>query len=289
MRIVRPYAVQDADLTTNATESVAAWSSVTSYTTGQEAAYGRRVYEAIQNGSNKQPDTNPLYWFDKRPTNPWAMFDNKTGTQTTRTSPLEVTVDVEGFADTIGLLNVDAAMVNVKVMEGMVEVYNQDHQMTDESAVVDYYEYFFEPIIRKTDLVVSGLPDTLDPSITVTLTDTTDVAIGHMVMGQSRYIGGVQYGASIGIVDFSKIEEDEFGNTFIVERSFNRRGRFAVWVPAGSVDATYNLVSSYRATPVMVIAAEEYASTFYFGLLREAEIEISYPTYSKMSLEVRGL
>ena len=290
MRIVRPYAIQDGDLTTNATESVAAWSSVTAYTTGQTVSYGHKVWEAVQNGTNKQPDISPLFWFELRPTNPWAMFDNKTGTQTVRGDDLTVTVDVTGYADTVGLLNISAASLNITVMDGVTEVFNEDISLVDNTAVVDYYEYFFEPIIRLTEVVRSITPDIPDPSITVTLEDAGQtVKAGHLVIGKSRYIGEVQYGATIGIIDYSRIEEDDFGNTYIVERGYNRRGRFNVWLTKSRVNSVYNIVSALRATPVLIIATEKYNSTLYFGLLREAEIEIAYPNYSIMSVEVRGL
>jgi len=290
MKIAVPYAVQDGDLTTNATESVSAWSSVTAYTVGQTVSYARRVWESIQNGTNKQPDTNPLYWIDLRPMNQWAMFDNKTGTQTERADDLEVTVDVTGYADTVALLNISAASLNITVLDGMTEVFNEDISLVDDTAVVDYYEYFFEPIIRLTEVVRSITPDIPDPTITVTLEDTGQtVKVGHLVVGKSRYIGEVQYGATIGIIDYSRIEEDDFGNTYIVERGYNRRGRFNVWLTKSRVNSVYNIVSALRATPVLIIATEQYSSTIYFGLLREAEIEIAYPSHSIMSVEVRGL
>lgn len=290
MRIVSPFAITDGNMTTNATESVAAWSSGTNYTAGQQAAYGRVVYEAIQNGSNRQPDINPDYWFVVRPTNPWAMFDDKTGTQTVRPDDLEVTVDVDGYADTVGFLNISAATLQVIVESGGVEVFNQNYQLLDEEDIIDYYEYFFSPIKRLTDIVVPLPPDQLDPVITAKFDDLgSDVRVGSMVIGKSQFIGDTALGATIGIIDYSKIEEDEFGNTFIVERTYTRRGRFTVWLTSSMVDYVYNIVSSYRATPVMVIATEKYSSTFYYGLLRECEIEIAYPKYSIMSLEVRGL
>lgn len=291
MRIVRPFAITDANMTSNATESVAAWDSGTSYTAGQQAGYGERIYEAIQNGSNKRPDLYADYWFVVGPTNKWAMFDDKTGTQTVRADDLAVAVDVDGYADTVGLLNFSAASLNVTVHDDdAVEVFNEDISLVDDQAVTDYYEYFFEPVIRRTDIVVPITPDVYNPTISVTLTDAgEDVKVGHMVVGQSRWIGDAQYGATIGIIDYSRIDEDEYGNTYITERSFSRRGRFTVWFPASLSDEINRITSSYRATPVLIIGTEKFGSTLYFGLLREAEIEFAYPTYSIMSLEVRGL
>lgn len=481
MKIVEPYLIKDSDATTNATESVAAWSNVTAYTTGQQASFNRRVWEAIRNNTNKTPGANPLDWFDVRPMNQWAMFDDRTGTQTVRASPLIVTVDVDGFVDTVGLLNIAGSVLNLDAREGdhvytnlllwsedfsnlvwdisqatidanaalapsgemtadnLIEAATNDYHLcgqvttlsdsvvtgsifvkdagrsklrlalsndaggdclavfdlaaetavisyesadltdascliepygdgfyrcsitatkgalvnstvrlqlimlnaagaalyagdgvsgyyvwgaqleegplsqyiptttapvsvtgqsvfsqtinlnNDLSGITDYYEYFFNPIDRITDSVITLPPDLYNLSITMTLTDVVDVAIGQMIVGQARWIGNVQYGARLSGTDYSRVEEDEFGNTYISKRAYNRTGRFVVWLDADRVDGIYNIVTGYRATPVMVIATEKYASSFYYGLLRDAEIEIAYPKYSLMSLEVRGI
>jgi len=288
MKIVRPYAIQPSDLTTSAVNADPVWSNATSYVTGNIVSYGRLRYEALQDNTDKQPDANPDEWLALGVNNVWAMFDDKRGTQTTATSPLEVTVPVSGYVDTVGFLNVDAAQITVTITGDGVPLYEETHSMNDDSVVNDYYEYFFEPLVRKIDLVLSGLPLGLDPVITATFVGEPTVSVGHMIVGHSRSIGETA-SASIGIVDYSRIIEDDFGITSIVERDYVRRGRFTVYVPANATDPVYNLVSSYRAKPVLTLAADDFGSTYNFGLLRDAEIELRYPTYSIMSLEVRGL
>jgi len=289
MKIVRPYAIQDGDLTSNATNADAAWSDVTAYVVGNRASYGRRIYQSIQNGTNKNPATETTYWLDVGPNNVWAMFDDRTGTQTVRATPLEVTLDVAGYADTMGLLNVVGSQLQVIMMSGIDEIFNETIMLVDEGAVVDYYEYFFEPIIPLTDVTINLPVDIYNPTITIILTGTGDVAIGNVTIGQSYFIGRTFRGAQLSGTDYSKIEEDDFGNTFIVERAYNRTGRFTVAIEENRTDAVYNIVTGYRATPVFVIGIENYGSSFYYGLLRDAAIEFAYPGYTIMTLEVRGI
>lgn len=289
MKIVRPYVLQDGDLTSNATNVDADWNSVTAYTTGQRVSYGRRIYEAIANSTNQNPATADTFWFNVGPNNVWAMFDDRTGTQTVRASPLDVTVNVTGYADTLGLVNINGSQLDVYMSEAGSEIFHETIYLVNDDAVVDYYEYFFEPIIRLTDVVVNLPVDVINPTISIKLTGDSDVAIGQMTVGQSYFIGRVRYGAQISGTDYSRIEEDDFGNTFIVERAYNRTGRFTVDIEAAKIDATYNIVTGYRATPVFIIGIENYGATFYYGLLRDAVIEFAYYKYGVLSLEVRGI
>jgi len=289
MKIVRPYVITDGDLTTNATNADAAWSSVTNYTVGQRVTYGRRIYQSIQNGTNKNPETQTEFWLDVGPSNVWAMFDDRTSTQTTRATPLDVSVETLGYVDTVAFLNITGNSLDVTVNDGSSDIFTETIVLRNEASVTDYYEYFFEPIIALTDVVVNLPPDVYNPLISASLSGETNVAVGQMIVGQSYYIGRVHWGAQLSGTDYSRVEDDGFGGTFIVERTYNRTGTFTVTIDAVKVDATYNIVTGYRATPVLVIGIEKYGASFYYGLLRDAVIEIAYPEYAIMSLEVRGI
>lgn len=267
------------------------YSGATSYSDGDVVTdtTGHRLYESLQNANSGNALSDASWWLDIGPTNRWAPFDQKNGTQTTWASGASWEIDVTGNADSVVLLNMDAASVNVTVMDGVTEAYNQDISLVETAGIADWYSYFFEPITRKTDLYVSGLPNVLDPNVTVTLTDSDSVSLGTLVAGQKRRLGATVYGASIGIFDFSRKQQDDFGNYYIVERSYSKRGKFTVWIAKEYVDQVFNVLSQYRATPIAVIASEEYASTLYYGLPRDWNIEIAYPDYSIMSIEMEGL
>ena len=290
MKIVRPFAVTSGVLTTSATNPVAAWNSGTTYSAAQQASKGERIWSSVAGGNlNKDPESTTGFWVDIGPINTMAMFDDSIGTQTEDTDTLAVTVAVTGRIDTLALLNMDAAAVNVTVMDGATEEYNEDFSLTDTSAITDWYAYFFEEITRKTDLLVTDLPNVLDPDLTVTITGTGTVLCGHFVAGVSRELGGTEYGASVGITDYSRKTQDEFGNWSITERGFSKRGSFKVFVENTAIDFTHRLLSQYRAVPVMVIGADEYAASYIFGLLKDWSIDIAYVSHSIMNIEMEGL
>lgn len=265
-----------------------AWNSGTNYSAGATVTVNHRLYEAVQAGTN-HPVTDSAYWFDKGPSNRMAMFDESVATQTTRPLEIRAEIAVPGRADSVALFNLDAASINITVMDGVTEKFSEDFSLTSTEGITDWFAYYFEPVVRDTDLFVSGLPNVLNPTVVVTAIDGDDVSIGNCVIGLSREIGDTTYGAEVGIVDYSRVTRDDFGNGTIVRRGFNKRGRFTVWITRANVDMVHRLLSQFRATPIVVVGSEAYASTFIYGLLKDWAISIDYPSHSVMNIELEGL
>lgn len=292
MKVVRPATITAANLTTNATETIPAWSGVTAYLANDEVSLGFSLYRAIAPSTNKNPETDPAadtYWLRIGPSNMGGMFDNQTSTVTARAADVTVTVTPDGNADSVALLYVTAAAVNVTVSDGVTEYYNQDFTLNDTAGIGDWYDYFFEPIVRKTELFVTGLPNILQPEITIATSGPDVVSIGHCVVGLSREIGETEMGAQPGFDDLSRINVDETGAPeSITPRAFLRRNRFEVWVEDEKVDFVMNLLASYRATPIVVIGAEAYTCTYGFGVLKAAHLTLAHRQYSIFDIELQG-
>jgi len=62
-----------------------------------------------------------------------------------------------------------------------------------------------------------------------------------------------------------------------------------VWIKGTEVDLVKRLLSQYRATPIVYIGADAYASTILYGYYKDFSIDIAYPTISICSLELEGL
>lgn len=265
-----------------------AWNSGTNYSVGATVTENHRLYEAIQSGTN-HPVTDISWWIDLGPSNEWAMFDESVSTQTIRPYEIMVEIAANSRVDSIALLNVDASDINIKVLDGVDVVFDQDYSMISGEGILDWFQYYFEPVTRLSDLFITGLPNVGNPTIVITAIDGDDVAIGNVILGLSYDIGKTAYGASVGIIDYSRVTRDDFGNGTIVRRGFNRRGRFMVWLEKANVDAVYNLLSDFRATPTLLIGTDAYTSTFIYGLIKDWEITIDYPRHSVMTIETEGL
>jgi len=81
-------------VSSSAEDDYTAWNSGTAYVTGNTVMYNHKNYEALQNGTNKQPDlfTSGVtpYWLDLGYNNRWKMFDTVVGTRTAETDIIQV-------------------------------------------------------------------------------------------------------------------------------------------------------------------------------------------------------
>lgn len=169
------------------------------------------------------------------------------------------------------------------------EQYNSTYSMVSDRAVTSWYDYFFEPLVRLTDYVEQDIPLLSNTYLMVTLTDSISASCGAIVIGQSRILGGTQYGAEVGIQDYSVITTDDFGNRTLLERAYNRRGKFKIWVENLQMDDIQNLLAQYRATPALYLGSDEYASTMIYGICKNFNTLIDRPTTSLLDIEVQGL
>jgi hypothetical protein len=240
---------------------------------------------------NKTPSLEEDYWLDVGATNRWKMWDGSVNSQSTRADEIEVVLQQSERVNAVALLNISASEVNITVTDptdGVV--YDETTDLVWDSGVADWYAYFFEPIIRRTDFIATDLPAYATAQVTVTLTDTGDtVALGEMVLGLSREIGSARYGSTVSIQDYSIKEEDDFGNFTVLERAYARRASFPVWVEGTFTDELVRLLTQYRATPVVWVGIDHLQSTFIYGFFRDFQVEIAYPTVSLCSLEIDGL
>jgi hypothetical protein len=249
------------------------------------------AYQALTDGESGNSLSYTAKWLDLGANNRYAMFDNSNSTQTLNGASIVVEVTVDGRADAVSLLNMVAASVQI-VMETAAdgEIYNETFNLVSDSGVNNWYEYFFEPIIRRGDLTVYDLPSNANPTFTITINEPGDIAkVGAMVVGQSRDLGYLLYGARTGIQDYSRKEADEFGNFTIVQRAFAKRATFKVLVDNTRIDALSALLASYRAEAVVWVGVDDYTSTWIYGFYKDFAFEIAFQDKSYLTLELEGL
>jgi hypothetical protein len=295
MKIIRPITVDAGVLTSStATESAAAYSGGTTYAAGAVVASANHTWESLQasnTGHTPGAAGSELWWLDLGSDNKWAMFDGIVQSQTVRANSITVVLTPAGLVDTIALLNVSAASIQIvqtDAVEGVV--YDQTYGLVSDSGITDWYAYFFEPIVREADLVVSDLRPYIGSPITVTITDTgLDAAVGALIIGAQLDLGGTQWSVQVGIDDYSVKKTDDFGNVTIVERAFNRRMRCQVWVQRGRVNVIQNILAAYRATPLLFIGSVDDPATTVYGFYSSFNQVISYPEVAVLDLDIKGL
>lgn len=299
MKLIRPITITSAMLTSSTAPETdyAAWSGATAYVVGNRCIMTstHKIYECLVNNTNFSPDVNLTgatpKWMLISATNRWAMLDAGWGTQTAIATPLTVVLTPGELLNSIALLNVAATSITVTMTVTGDTVYSSTTAMLGGNEIIDWYGYFFEPIIYKTDLVLTDLPPYSTGIITIAITNTGGTAkCGNCVLGSVYDLGGTQYGTTAGITDYSAKTVDTFGNATVVVRKYSKRMTAKLQVDNLYIDDVATLLAQYRSTPLVWIGADNaYTSLIVYGFYKDFDIDIAYPAFSYCSLTIEGL
>lgn len=161
MKVIKPVVIRAAQLISSsvAETEYAAYAPATDYAVFERRIYNHKIWESVQTPNvGHTPGTDALYWAEIGPTNRWAMLDTEISTATSAPLSLVATI-APGLVNSLALLEIDGAQLNVTVRDGPggPVVYDYDKSL-DGSVVYDWLQYFYEPFIAMHEVVLSDLP-----------------------------------------------------------------------------------------------------------------------------------
>lgn len=168
-------------------------------------------------------------------------------------------------------------------------IYFQEYSLN--TALVDnWYDYFYKDYTLLSESIFENIPVYTRTRITICVVGDV-VRCGIAFAGISTKIGTTQYGASAGIIDYSKKETDEFGTTTFIKRAFSKRMNVNLILLSSDLYRVQKVLSDIRATPCIWIGSDTdiYKSLTMYGYYKDFSLEIPYPEYSYCSLQVEGL
>lgn len=295
MKVIAPTTFVAAThlVSSTAVETYSAWAAGTTYAKDAYVDYGTHIYQSLVNSNTgNTPSTSPTFWVLVGPDNTHAMFDDQISTATTSTSPLTVVLDT-GLANSLALFGLVGSQVTVNVTDGAAgpNVYSRTVSL-DGTFIFDWYMYFFEPYVQVEELVLTDLPPYATARLTVSLTGPSTVQIGQLVFGTQYELGDAEYGATVGIIDYSRKDTDEFGTTTFVERAFSKRMTARLMLDTVQISRVQQVLARVRAKPSVWVGVPG-DSTFnpltVYGYYRDFSVDVAYPTKSYCSLEIEGL
>jgi hypothetical protein len=296
MQVIKPIIFLDSQLiSTTAVEAYPTYAAGTTYAIDAFVVYLNKVYQSLQaSNTGHTPDTSPTFWQYISVGNKLAMFDSEVSTQTTATTTLTTVVAPAVIINSLAYLELQGTQLQVEVRDGAggTIVYTRTIAL-DNTIILDWYMYFFEPYNPKTEVILSDVPPYLNARITTTLTGSSGstVKIGSMIYGTVYKLGTTQYGVSSGIRDYSVKQTDDFGNTTFLQRAFSRRMEANVFMNNTALAFNQRLLTTLRAVPAVWIGSTEdnFSPITVFGYYRDFNIDISYPTFSLCRIEIEGL
>lgn len=270
-----------------------AYSPSTTYANTDRVVLSNEIWESLADANTgNQPDTSPDWWYKIGPINRWKAFDLSSTTKTI--------VDSDGWYE----LKPNQAISHVVFLGLVGTVSIRVRLITPSSGTVfdvtkptgttisesNWWAWTFEPRIVVEEAIFAGLPARPDATVRIDFSGGSGSAVGVITYGSQRSIGtGLKYGASIGIQDFSRKERNDYGDTFLVQRAFAKEASFNVDVPNEDITNVYTMLAGLRATPCLWIGYEPMKLTTVWGFYRSFNINIAYPTFSEVSIEIEGL
>lgn len=298
MMLINPFIMTDVALISSniAETDYAAWLVGTTYGLAGRviviSANSHKVYESLQAANlGHTPSTSPTWWIEVGNTNRWKMFDQSVQAQSSNATTIDVSIKPTQRVDSVALLNISAYSVQVKmtdVTDGLV--YNKTTTLASSSGINNWYMYFYEPVVRMTDFIANDLPPYSNATIQIILTETGGTAYcGGFMAGLQQFLGNTQYGAKVGIQDYSVKTIDTFGNYTVLERAYKKTATFNLQLYTTVVDQLVAVLTPLRATPIIYYGANGFGSTVIYGFYKDLAVTIAYPETSTCTLEIEGL
>lgn len=297
MTIIKPLDIAENMLVSNVPiDDAPTWAPGAPYAKGARVVHRLHVWEAlaavpagVQPGAETVTEANPAKWLDTGAVNRWRMFDDKVGTVTSREGSVAVSLQPGRAVTALAALNLTGMALEVTMTDPSEgEVYHSTTPLAD-AGVGNWYEYFFLPIGRISDITLTDLPSYPQAILAVTVTSSDSAEMGSLSIGTQEEIGEAVYGTSVSITDYSRKEVDQYGNASILERSFAKRAEYDVVIETAQVSRVQRLLASIRARPVVWIGDESMEATIVYGFFKDFGIAIAGPSASDVTITVEGL
>ena len=232
-------------------------------------------------------------WIETGVSNRYNSFDELISTQSVSdlTKVIEITTG-EIIGGIAGLNITGASSINVTMTDptdGVV--YNKDVDLVDNSNIVNWSNYLWEPISSRNYFALLDLPAYLAATITITFTGSGEIGVGALIVGPRIELGITDYdGTSIQELDFSAWSEDEFGNLKITKRPSAKLVNYGVKFNESQLNYVGRQLNELSGIPAVYVGADGdvFDYTLTYGIKRDSEIDVQ-PVWCSVPIQVRGL
>jgi hypothetical protein len=248
-------------------------------------------YEAIADGiTTEYPPDNPTKWSETGTSNRWAMFDDFIlNSVTTDTTDITVAV-TSNRSNMVGLFGLVGSQVEFELARNSVVIDTETIDLRTLPAS-GWYSWLFDVYEYKTKAFWKY---TKYPNATLTVTITAtggEATCAEMVLGNSVFLGNTQYGAKVGIDDYSIIDIDSLDRVYLNQGNYADRAEIDMWLENTAVDTVRRKLAELRGTLSLWDLNNEnsdYDSLRILGYFRNFDITIPGPSISYCSIEIGG-
>lgn len=299
--VVFPVTVDDSVLSptgSNVPENdYAQWSSLTTYAKGHRAIIlaDHDIYQSVQDANTNHPPAadDGTWWTLVSKTNRYKMFDGSNSSATVNAESIEDQFHPGTVITTLAALGMTGISFQA-IMTDPVEGVVYDSGVILLIGIIpeaNWWSYFFSQTTQVHDVILDDLPSYYDAELSIDIQNPgADAKCETLLFGQETMIGyGVELGARLGIQDYSRRERNQFGDLVLIERNYSRKASFEMYLDWAEVDQAMRLFAALRAKPALYIGYAPLTATAVFGIYKDFEITIPYPTRAFCTIDLEGL
>ncbi len=328
--ITHDFLIDDAD-SSLAKDTATEWASTGTYSENDEVKVSfeegsateyiapikkyRKTATSGEDSNPYPPDDDGTNWLDIGPTNRWGMFDQYISTVSastvaaTSTVPSTFSIKINtSKCDYIGMFNIGAKQISVEYQAsgaGSLVDYNttnfpircdRDYDPWSFNRITrSYTDYFFGEWIWKSDILIP-LPINFVTYVKITFIENkigSFASCGMCVAGNSYFIGKTQYGASSGILSFSRKERNEyFGTTYLKKGNFAKKMDLDVMIKNTKYNKVHSILTAADGVPAIFQGNNEstnFEPFLVYGFTKSFNMSLQYQSHSECDLEIEGL
>lgn len=294
MKYVKPVEITDTVLTSNVPDGDYPDWVAGAYNQGDRVVVGLVIYEALANTTDEPVYGSSLSvptWLRLGYINRWRMFTNASDSKTTNLNSISVDLDTGQLITTVAVLGCEGQDITVTVTDPVDGIVYQETRLLQDIGVSNWWEYYFTDYSDIDDVVFSDLPPNPAATITVTVQAVTgeNAQVGLLVVGNPKDLGVTVYGTTVGSQNFSVRERDGFGNLTITPRRSIDIVNYDVKVSTSQVAFVKRELQSVANTPTLFIGNESFEATIIYGVVEDFRENISTPSISDLTVEVRSI
>lgn len=273
-----------------------------SYAKGTVIVYEKRLYESlVDNNLNNTPGlaSSASKWLDLGVDNRVVLFDIYSSRPSISRTNFSAQIDPNVLKQNNTTINSIGISRLKNISSVKVSIWQQNASSVWKRVWTNTYS-----VSGKSTALLDGIPyapnygaysgvSGAGKILLEFLVSGSDVAeVGTVVFGTINTLGNIEYGAKLGITDYSIKEPDDYGNITLVKRQYNRNVSVSFNIPNSSVTAVQQLLYDIRATPTYweITDISDFSSiTNFVGWYTDFNCTISRPTTSTYTLDLQSL
>lgn len=292
LKVIKSISMTDAMLVATSVPETdhPVYSAATTYANGARVILNHKIYESVQDSNvGKDPLTTDGWWSRVSPTNRWKPFDLSSTTRLQLTGPAYYEIKPNTAVSAVMFIDCDGlSSIRVRLIEDGTTHYDTEHLMRPTPSTPSWFAWTFEQRAPRSRLVVQDLPARPRATLRVDVDITSSAGyIGTLAFGRAYVLGeAVQYGARVGVQDFSRKQRNDYGEMELIRRGNAKTMSLQISVDNKKLDATDMLLTSLTGTPCLWIGTSRFSALSLWGVFTNWNYTVAYYDQTELSVDV---